>query len=80
MLELGGFKLLAVRTGTRHKSITTIARNLDTAEIKDAPGLIVPQHERGLSQPEFRRQLPEPNSAAVYPGPPSVSMCSSSLS
>ena len=69
MLALGGFRRLAVRTGTKHKFIATIACNVDTEEITDAPGLILPQHKRGIGYPEFRRDLPEQSSTAIYRGP-----------
>ena len=69
MLALGGFQVLAVRTGTKHKFITAIASNVDTTEINSAPGLIVRQHQRGTSFPEFRRELPEQSSPALYQGP-----------
>jgi 2-polyprenyl-3-methyl-5-hydroxy-6-metoxy-1,4-benzoquinol methylase len=68
MLALRGFKLLAVRTGTKNKFISTIARNVDTEEITDAPELILSQHERGISYPEFRQDPPRESSTAVYRG------------
>ena len=69
MLALGGFQMLAVRTGTQHEFIATISRNVDVQEISEAPELILQQHERGVPYPEFCRNLPRTSSTAEYKGP-----------
>jgi 2-polyprenyl-3-methyl-5-hydroxy-6-metoxy-1,4-benzoquinol methylase len=69
MLALGGFETLAVRTGTNHYFIATIARNADSSDLTGAPGLIGRQHEAGIPYPEFVSALPKEGSAAVYCGP-----------
>jgi SAM-dependent methyltransferase len=71
MLALGGFQVLAARTGTRHKFITTLACNVDLEQITEAPGLIVKQHKGkgSMREPEFRRSLPKESSSALYRGP-----------
>lgn len=69
MLALGGFQLLAVRTGTKHQFITTLAANVDMEDITDAPGLISRQHDAGMRYPEFQQVLPQESSSAVYRGP-----------
>jgi 2-polyprenyl-3-methyl-5-hydroxy-6-metoxy-1,4-benzoquinol methylase len=68
MLALGGFQLLAVRTGTKHQFISTLSANVDLAEITQAPDLVVRQHESGIRFPEFTSVLPEERSAAHYDG------------
>lgn len=69
MLALGGFQLLAVRTGNKHDYIATIARNVNLEEMTDAPGLILQQHKTGMRYPEFTRVLPKKSSMAIYGGP-----------
>ena len=71
MLALGGFQLLAVRTGSRHDFISTLACNVNATEVTDAPALIMQQHKKGIPYPEFRNELPEPSSKALYRGPQS---------
>jgi 2-polyprenyl-3-methyl-5-hydroxy-6-metoxy-1,4-benzoquinol methylase len=69
MLVLGGFQLLAIRTGTRNNFISTLACNVDLAEITDAPPLIQAQLEHGINYAEYKQDLPEPDSEAFYRGP-----------
>ena len=69
MLALGGFQLLAVRTGTKHGFISTLARNVNAEAIVDAPDLILQNLEGGGFYPEFQRVLPKEKSAATYRGP-----------
>ena len=69
MLALGGFEILAERTGTMHEFIAAIARNVKLDEVTDAPGLIPEQLASGMRYPEFHTNLPEESSSAEYRGP-----------